>query len=69
MNLPDAKKSRRGAGITAEEMREMQWVKPQLVVQIRFVEWTAEGRLRHAVYVGERPDKRAKDVRREVTST
>ena len=43
----------------------MRWVKPQLVAQIRFVEWTADGRLRHAVYVGLRNDKRAKDVRCE----
>jgi ATP-dependent DNA ligase len=35
-------------------------------VQIRFVEWTAEGRLRHAIYVGLRDDKLAKDARREV---
>jgi bifunctional non-homologous end joining protein LigD len=69
VNLPDAKLSRWGAGVTAEGMREMQWVKPQLVVQIRFVEWTADGRLRHAVFVGVRPDKRAPEVRREVTST
>jgi bifunctional non-homologous end joining protein LigD len=37
----------------------------ELVVQIRFVEWTAEGRLRHAVFVGLRSDKDARDVRRE----
>src|SRR4030095_12648158 len=42
MNLPDLKSSRWGGGVTAEEMREVQWVKPQLVVQIRFVQWTAE---------------------------
>ena len=66
MNLPDTKPSRWGGGVTLEQMREMQWVKPQLVVQIRFVEWTAEGRLRHAVYVGERADKAARKVRREV---
>jgi len=66
MNLPDAKTSRGGGGVTEDEMREVQWVKPRLVVQIRFIEWTAEGRLRHAVYVGERPDRMAKDVRREV---
>jgi len=28
--------------VTADEMREMQWVRPELVVQIRSVEWTAE---------------------------
>jgi hypothetical protein len=30
----------------------MQWVKPELVAQIRFVEWTAEGHLRHAAFLG-----------------
>jgi bifunctional non-homologous end joining protein LigD len=43
MNLPDAKTSRWGGGVTEDEMREVQWVQPRLVVQIRFVEWTAEG--------------------------
>ena len=38
--------------MTADEMREMQWVKPELMAQIRFVEWTAEGRLRHAAFLG-----------------
>ena len=51
--------------MTAEEMHEMQWVKPEFVVQIRFVEWTAEGRLRHAAFIGLRPDKQPKGVRRE----
>jgi bifunctional non-homologous end joining protein LigD len=45
--------------------REMQWVKPELMVQVRFVEWTAEGRLRHAAFVGVRPDKDAGEVQRE----
>ena len=65
LNLPDSKSSRWGGGVTAEEMREMQWVKPSLVVQIRFVEWTAEGRLRHAAFLGVRADKAADNVRRE----
>jgi bifunctional non-homologous end joining protein LigD len=46
-------------------MHEMRWVKPQLVAQVRFLEWTEDGRLRHAVYLGVRQDKNAKDVRRE----
>ena len=46
-------------------MREMQWVTPALVAQIRFVEWTAEGHLRHAAYLGLRTDKKAGAVRRE----
>jgi bifunctional non-homologous end joining protein LigD len=47
-------------------MAEMDWVRPELVAQIRFVEWTAEGRLRHAAFLGLREDKPAKDVCREV---
>ena len=65
IDLPNSKSDRWGGGVTAEEMHEMQWVKPELVVQIRFVEWTAEGRLRHAAFMGLRQDKDAKEVRRE----
>jgi bifunctional non-homologous end joining protein LigD len=41
------------------------WVRPDLVAQVRFTEWTEEGLLRHPVYLGMRMDKRARDVRRE----
>jgi len=41
------------------------WVRPELVVQIKFTEWTADSRLRHPVYLGLRDDKRPKDVVRE----
>jgi bifunctional non-homologous end joining protein LigD len=64
-DLPNSKSDRWGGGVTAEEMREMQWVRPEVVVQVRFVEWTAEGRLRHAAFFGVRPDKEAGEVRRE----
>jgi bifunctional non-homologous end joining protein LigD len=46
-------------------MEEMQWVKPDLVAQIRFVEWTAEGHLRHAAFLGLRGDKAGREVIRE----
>ncbi len=46
-------------------MRETQWAKPQLVEQLRFVEWTAENRIRHAAFLGVRFDKSAREVRRE----
>jgi bifunctional non-homologous end joining protein LigD len=65
VDLPNSKSSRWSGGITADEMREMQWVKPTVVVQVRFVEWTAEGRLRHAAFVGLRHDKDASEVHRE----
>lgn len=50
---------------TGPLMKEMRWVKLKLVAQIQFVEWTAEGRLRHAKFVGLRSDKLPRDVRRE----
>jgi bifunctional non-homologous end joining protein LigD len=65
VDLPNPKSSRWGGGVTPDEMREMQWVRPKLVAQIRFVEWTAEGRLRHAAFLGLRADKSAREVRRE----
>jgi ATP-dependent DNA ligase len=41
------------------------WVKPEIVVQVGFIEWTAHGKLRHPRLVGIREDKAARDVVRE----
>jgi DNA ligase D-like protein (predicted ligase) len=41
------------------------WVRPQLVVQIGFTEWTRDGKLRHPRYQGLRTDKDPDDVVRE----
>jgi bifunctional non-homologous end joining protein LigD len=41
------------------------WVRPELVAQIKFTEWTADGKLRHPVYLGLRDDKKAATVTRE----
>jgi bifunctional non-homologous end joining protein LigD len=41
------------------------WVKPALVVEVRFNEWTSEGKLRQPIFVGVRDDKEPEDVRRE----
>jgi bifunctional non-homologous end joining protein LigD len=65
VDLPSSKTSRWGGGVTAEQMAEMCWVKPTLVAQIRFVEWTADGHLRHAAFLGLRQDKPAAQVHRE----
>jgi DNA ligase D-like protein (predicted ligase) len=65
VDLPNSKVSRWGGGVTAEQMEEMQWLKPVIVAQVRFVEWTTDGHLRHAAFVGLRADKIAADVRRE----
>ena len=45
--------------------RGTRWVKPELVAQIAFTEWTRDGRLRHPRYLGLRDDKPARDVVRE----
>ena len=41
------------------------WVKPNLVAQIAFTEWTREGKLRHPRFLGRRDDKRPEEVERE----
>ena len=41
------------------------WVKPSLVAEVKFTEWTTNGEMRHPVYLGLRLDKRAEDVTRE----
>ncbi|MCH7231370.1 non-homologous end-joining DNA ligase [Glycomyces sp. L485] len=51
----------------ADPVRERgaHWIHPEVVVQVGFGEWTADGMLRHPRYRGERPDKPAEDVVRE----
>jgi len=43
------------------------WVKPVMVAEVEFAEWTPEGQVRHASFVGLRTDKPAKSVTREPT--
>jgi DNA ligase D-like protein (predicted ligase) len=45
--------------------RGVHWVKPKLIAQIGFTEWTAGGKLRHPRFLGLRDDKRPEDVARE----
>lgn len=44
------------------------WVDPEVVVEVKFSEWTADGRLRQPIYLGTRDDKQAIDVGREGSS-
>jgi bifunctional non-homologous end joining protein LigD len=41
------------------------WVRPELVAQVGFSEWTPDGKLRHPRYLGLRDDKESGDVVRE----
>jgi bifunctional non-homologous end joining protein LigD len=45
------------------------WVKPTVVAEVEFAEWTADGQIRHASYVALRSDKPAKAIVREVAKT
>ena len=62
-NLPE-KRTRHG-GLTAAEMKRCTWLKPELVCQVRFSEWTRDGHLRQPVFLGLREDKKAGEVVRE----
>ncbi|GAA4730877.1 DNA ligase D [Flavisolibacter ginsenosidimutans] len=45
------------------------WVKPKLVCEIKFTEWTVDRMARHPIFMGLRTDKKAKDVRFEKATT
>ena len=64
-NLPEARSGRWGQGLTKAKMAECQWLKPELVGQFEFLEWTPDNHLRHSKFVGLREDKKARDVIRE----
>lgn len=49
----------------APRVRVATWVRPRLVAQVAFTEWTADNRLRHPSFLGLREDKSAEEVMRE----
>jgi bifunctional non-homologous end joining protein LigD len=62
-NLPESKEGRWGQGLTAAKMKECQWVRPVLVAEFEFLEWTSDNHLRHSEFValrnGAKPGRRA----------
>jgi bifunctional non-homologous end joining protein LigD len=64
-DLPHREQGRWSQNITPAEMKRCTWVKPELVCEARFTEWTDDGKLRHPVFVGLRQDKPASQVVRE----
>ena len=62
LSEPPPRSSRFGSPIV---LSRVHWVRPEMVVEVSFVEWTPDGLLRHVVYLGERLDKLPLDVRRE----
>lgn len=64
-DLPSTRTGHWGEGVTEEDMKILKWVKPALVAEIAFTEWTRDGNLRHSAFIGLRTDKDARKVVRE----
>jgi len=64
--LGEPEKKRTQWALTQEDMKNRVWLKPKLVAQIEFAEWTPDGHLRHSTFVGLRDDKEATDIVREI---
>ena len=64
VNLPEGKRTQ--WALTREQMKECAWLRPELVAQIEFTEWTPDGHLRQAKFCGLRDDKKATEVVREL---
>jgi bifunctional non-homologous end joining protein LigD len=64
-NLPARSQGQWKQNITPSEMKQCRWVEPKLVCQVRLMEWTRDGKLRHPVFLGLREDKDAREVVRE----
>ena len=58
VNLPEAREGRWGQGLTAEKIKDCRWLKPALVGQFEYLEWTSDGHLRHSGFVALRSDKK-----------
>jgi len=65
VNLPEKNRSRWGEGLTAADMNKCVWLRPNLVAQIEFLEWTEGDHLRHAKFAGLREDKDPSNVIKE----
>src|SRR4029077_12962636 len=65
VNLPETRKARWGEALTAEKMKKCVWVRPEIVAQVEFLEWTDADHLRHSKFAGLREDQDARAVGKE----
>jgi bifunctional non-homologous end joining protein LigD len=65
VDLPSKQNGQWVQGITPSMMRKMHWVNPKFIAQIKFAEWTRDGKLRAPVFLALREDKKPTDVVRE----
>jgi bifunctional non-homologous end joining protein LigD len=57
VNLPEATPGRWGQGLTAAKMKDCIWVRPKLVANFEFLEWTDSNHVRHIKFIALRSDK------------
>ncbi len=67
-DLPSKQGGQWVQGITPSMMRRIEWVNPVFVCQVKFAEWTRDGKLRQPVFLGLREDKKPAEVVRESAS-
>jgi bifunctional non-homologous end joining protein LigD len=65
VNLPETTPGRWGQGLTAAKMTECVWVKPRIVANFEFLQWTDSNHVRHIRFIGLRSDKDPLAVVRE----
>ena len=53
-------------GLPAGEWRAVHWIKPKLLCEVAFTEWTEDGHIRHPSFQGLREDKNAQEVKKEM---
>ena len=63
VNLPERKRTQ--WALTKEQMKDCVWLRPELVAQVEFTEWTPDEHLRQAKFSGLREDKKAIEIVRE----
>src|SRR5260370_36168036 len=61
LSVPPPRGSRCGSPLV---LSRVHWVRPEMVVEVSYAEWTPDGLLRHVVYLGQREDKLATEVHR-----
>ena len=65
VDLPSKQNGQWVLGITPSMMKKIRWINPKFVAEIKFAEWTRDGKLRAPVFMGLREDKTPGEVVRE----
>jgi bifunctional non-homologous end joining protein LigD len=69
IDLPSKQNGQWVLGITPSMMKKIHWINPKFVAEIKFAEWTRDGKLRAPVFMGWRKDKKPNEVVREAPSS